>query len=108
MRVRLGKDLPSKMVRLVLVTTVAMLLIVNGNSQEILTSVDSRSLKGRVDPSKNSPLLVAIEKGSFRFRGVSLTRNALMAILNDQMDQRTRDNRVIVLTTADDTTFTEV
>jgi len=77
-------------------------------SQEILTTLDRRSLKGKIDPENTKPLLVEIGEGGHRYGGVVRDRKELVRLLDEEMDKRMPTERIVFLTTSAETPFRSI
>jgi len=66
---------------------------------QVLETIDKRSLKGKIDPSReNSPIVVHVEEVGYKFESESLSYEKLLPKLDSLMDTLSPEDRVISLT----------
>ncbi|MEK7855981.1 MAG: biopolymer transporter ExbD [Acidobacteriota bacterium] len=75
-------------------------------SSQILTSVDQRSLKNKIDSSATGPVTISItEDGQLSLESKNVSLAGLRPKLDDLMDSRSPDERVITLVGGESTEF---
>jgi len=79
------------------------------SSAQVLTTVDERSLKNKIDASNTAPIVISIENdGKLSFLSNSYSLGELEKPLDEFMDTRSPDKRLITIRTASDTAFSKL
>jgi biopolymer transport protein ExbD len=75
---------------------------------QVLTTVDQRSLKGKVDSGATSPIVVHVEEAGYKIEEESFSRELLVRRLDSWMDTRLPGERVVSVTAEPATQFSRI
>ena len=78
-------------------------------SAQLLGDPDQRSLKGKIDPSNTSPIIITIENdGKFLFQSHLYTLSEIKGPLDEIMDMRLPGSRATTIRASSDTPFSKL